>query len=592
MDERRFFAFVMLSVAVVFAWPHLFPPPPAPPPSPIVRPGGGETRDGEPRGGEPRGEAPRPAPAAPVGVRALPPGEGALAETTLCSAGLEVRVAAVGGAISHGTVLANEATFVRRDQALLPERGAAPGLGALELTSPAGALEYENLILSPWDVRGGGAAPVEARILLADGVEVVKRFEFGDDPYVFRWTTEFRNTAPESRRLRVRWWGPGSLHERRPEGAPGAAPTMPLYVMCGETSGGGLLRQAVDADDLDEGGAVLGGNALTVDWTGLSGQYFVAAWRPLPGDAPVRVEGRWGPALSMGEANEAQPDWTRAASVAEADLTLEPGATRTDLFEVFLGPKATHVLKEHGNLARFVHDGWLLGPIERLLLRILGALGRWTGSYGVAILLLTVVVRLGLLPLSIKQTKSMLQMQERHKKMQPKLEEVRRRFPKDAGPQQAKQRQQEELRLMREHGVVAGQLGGCLPILIQMPVFIALFRVLSTSIELRGAEFLWFADLTAPDALSMGGLTVNIMPILWIILMFVQMKLAPAAPAVDPAMAKQQKMTQYMMFGMFGFMLYSYPAGLHLYFTTSTLWGILEQKTIRARLAAKAVLAS
>lgn len=242
-------------------------------------------------------------------------------------------------------------------------------------------------------------------------------------------------------------------------------------------------------------------------------------------------------------------------------------------------------------MARFMYDGWL-GPIERLLLRILGALGRWTGSYGVSILLLTVIVRLGMLPLSIKQTKSMLQMQERHKKMQPKLEEVRRRFPKDAGPQQAKQRQAEELRLMREHGVVAGQLGGCLPILLQMPVFLALYQVLSTSIELRGAGFLWFPDLTTPDALSLGGPTVNILPILWIALMFVQMRLAPATPAVDPAMAKQQKMTQYMMFGMFGIMMYSQASGLLMYFTISTLWGLLEQKTIRARLIARAATSS
>ncbi len=190
-------------------------------------------------------------------------------------------------------------------------------------------------------------------------------------------------------------------------------------------------------------------------------------------------------------------------------------------------------------------------------------------NYGLAIILLTVLVRVGLFPLNQRAYQSMRAMGV----MQPKITELRERYKND--PQEMNKRTWE---LYRKHNI--NPLGGCLPIAFQMPVFFALFNALRGAIELRGAHFLWIQDLSEPDRFAMlpGGFAVNILPLLMIGAMLVQQKMStpPANPTNDPNVEMQRKMMQWMPL-MFGVMFYGMPSGLTLYWLVSTLLGIGQQ---------------
>ena len=152
------------------------------------------------------------------------------------------------------------------------------------------------------------------------------------------------------------------------------------------------------------------------------------------------------------------------------------------------------------------------------------------------------------------------------------------------------------MKIYKEHGV--NPMGGCLPMLLQFPILIAFFRVLQNAIELWGAPFvLWIKDLSEPDALftiRTGGesaipligriingepcILLNILPLLMLLTFFIQQKMSTPGMATTPEQAQQQKMMKFMMPLMFGVIFYNMPAGLNLYFTVSTMLGIVQQK--------------
>ena len=187
-------------------------------------------------------------------------------------------------------------------------------------------------------------------------------------------------------------------------------------------------------------------------------------------------------------------------------------------------------------------------------------------------------------PLMKKSQLSMAKMQ----KLQPQIKKLQEKYKND------KQRLgQEQMKLMREAG--ANPLGGCLPILIQMPIFFALYRSLMVSIELRHSPFfLWITDLAQPDRLAelpfvlplLGTSALNLLPILMATSMAIQQKTMSHA-AATPEAAQQQKMMAAIMPIFIGVLLYSVASGLNLYIFTSTLFGMLEQWWIKRHLAAQ-----
>ena len=212
-----------------------------------------------------------------------------------------------------------------------------------------------------------------------------------------------------------------------------------------------------------------------------------------------------------------------------------------------------------------MHLAW--GPLDylaRFLLWALIGLKHVCGSYGWSIVLLTVIVRLIFWPITAKSTASMRRMSE----LQPKIKALRDQYKDNPQMLNAK-----TMELYRQEKV--NPLGGCLPILLQIPVFFALYATLDGAIQLRQVSFLWAHDLAAPDTVCrlpgyLLGLPINPLVLAMTLLMVLQQKLTPSA--MDPT---QQKMMMIMPVVML-FMLYNLPSGLTLYWTVSQIFSILQ----------------
>jgi len=219
----------------------------------------------------------------------------------------------------------------------------------------------------------------------------------------------------------------------------------------------------------------------------------------------------------------------------------------------------------------------MFAPICKFLLWVLNFIHDilWPHNYGVAIILLTVIIRVLFWPITHKGTESMRRMQD----IQPLMKEIREKH-KD-NPQK---QQQAMMGLYKEHKV--NPIGGCLPMLIQLPVFFALFVVLRSAIELRFASFLWIRDLSEPENLFSNVLPIglNILPIIMAVTMVWQQKLTPTT--ADPRQAKMMQFMPVMML----FLFYTFAAGLVLYWTVSQCLMIVQQMLYQQRKDRKTAL--
>jgi YidC/Oxa1 family membrane protein insertase len=246
-------------------------------------------------------------------------------------------------------------------------------------------------------------------------------------------------------------------------------------------------------------------------------------------------------------------------------LTINSGDNKKASFKLYAGPKERAVLKKFNPTAtKIMHLGWnWLEPLSQLLLSLLIFFNKFLGNYGISIIFLTILVRAVFWPISQKANASMKKMQ----KMQPIIQEVKNKYKNDPQKMNTK-----VMALYKEHGV--NPLGGCLPILLQIPVFFALYNALNGAIELRQTSFLWAADLSRPDTIwtfPWGGLPLNPLAIAMATTMFLQQKMTPSG-AADPM---QQKMLMMMPFIML-IMLYNLPSGLTLYWTVSQIISIAQ----------------
>jgi YidC/Oxa1 family membrane protein insertase len=257
------------------------------------------------------------------------------------------------------------------------------------------------------------------------------------------------------------------------------------------------------------------------------------------------------------------------------EFPLVPGASREFAWRFFAGPKEPGLLAPYAadGLDVLVDYGFL--SIRRVMLWLLLVFHGLTGNFGVAVILLTFAVRLALFPISRKAQVSMFRMQ----KLAPLAKAIQERHKDDPNKMRA-----EMMGLYKKHKV--SPAGGCLPLLLQLPIFIGLYNTLLFSVELRHAPFVgWIRDLSAPDELArlpftiLGQTHLNLLPILMLVPMVVQSVMSPK-PA-DPQMAQQQKMMTWMMPLMFLFMCYTMPAGVSLYWFFSSLWGLAEIRMIK-----------
>ncbi len=249
------------------------------------------------------------------------------------------------------------------------------------------------------------------------------------------------------------------------------------------------------------------------------------------------------------------------------EFSVDTGCSFTKKFKFFAGPKELGTLGGLGpNTTEVMHLGWKwLEPLSQILLKCLIWFNKYCANYGGSIILLTLLVRLIFWPASEWANVSMKKMQ----KIQPLVQELRVKYKDDPQKMNAK-----TMQLYKEHKV--NPVTGCLPILLQLPVFLALYNTLDGAIELRHAPFLWAADLAKPDTVfsipipGVADLPLNPLILLMTATMFIQQKLTPTM--ADPI---QQKMMLMMPFIML-FILYSLPSGLTLYWTISQTVSILQ----------------
>ncbi|MBF0137608.1 MAG: membrane protein insertase YidC [Magnetococcus sp. DMHC-1] len=241
---------------------------------------------------------------------------------------------------------------------------------------------------------------------------------------------------------------------------------------------------------------------------------------------------------------------------------IAPGETRSFQTRLFIGPKAIQVLEAQNlDLERSIDYGWFHFLAEPLV-QILLLFDRFVHNFGLSIILLTVVIKLLFFPLANKSYRSMSAM----KKLQPKVENLRKLYGDD------KQRlNQEMMKLYQDNKV--NPLGGCLPVVVQIPVFFALYKVLFLSVEMRHAPFiLWIRDLSDMDP-------YYVLPILMGVSMVVQTKMNPAPP--DPIQAKIMLFLPII----FTVMFLTFPSGLVLYWLVNNVLSILQQGYIMKRTA-------
>ena len=322
------------------------------------------------------------------------------------------------------------------------------------------------------------------------------------------------------------------------------------------------------------------------DWVSAKNKYFVQILMP-QGDGADWIEVYAKRRILDNERLGVQPKAAVihevAASLGFQNQNLVPGESYTRTYEYYVGPKNFGILStmsyNRDGAMGFEENAYLdfiVVPAAKLLLRLLNFLyDHVYANYGVAIILLTLIVKIVFWPVTHKGTESMRRMAS----IQPLMAEVKEKY-KD-NPQKM---QQAMMALYKEHKI--NPLGGCLPMLVQIPVFFALFVVLRISIELRFAEFLWISDLSAPERLIEFGFAIpllgwdalNILPLLMTVTMVIQQKLTPAAG--DP---QQQKIMMVMMPAMMLFFLYNFASGLALYWTTQNVLMIVQQLIYKQR---------
>jgi YidC/Oxa1 family membrane protein insertase len=264
----------------------------------------------------------------------------------------------------------------------------------------------------------------------------------------------------------------------------------------------------------------------------------------------------------------------------EMRLPLKKGSGTYE-FKVFAGPLAKSVLAKNGYTAAKSYHGWfsfISGPFAKFLFLLMQGFYAIIPSWGLAIILLTIALRIMMYPLNAWSIKSTIKMQ----KLAPKLAQLQEKYKKDP-----KRAQVEIMGMYKEQGV--NPLGGCLPLLIQMPFLIGMFDLLKSAFELRGATFIpgWITNLAAPDILFSWhtpiwffGTSFHLLPFLLGAAMYWQQKMSAAktknaAQLTDQQ--RQQKMMGNIMTVLFTVLFYHFPSGLNLYWLSSMLLGILQQ---------------
>ena len=317
-----------------------------------------------------------------------------------------------------------------------------------------------------------------------------------------------------------------------------------------------------------------GDGATNVMWVSSANRFFTIAMVPEGGgsrvavlETPLRLESE----IFQNKG----PQKGFQASLLYPESLLAPGATLSYDYDVYAGPKEYRTLSKLGisnDLDLVMGFNGFFGFFSKMLLLGMNQVNSLLHvGYGLAIIIITVIIKLLFWPLTAASTRSMKRMSQ----LQPEMNALREKYKDDA-----KKMNQKLMEFMKQNKV--NPMGGCWPIFIQIPVFIGFYKMLMSAIELRGAGFLWAADLSIPDTIFVIpglGFPLNPLPLLMGASMLWQTSQTPPSPGMDPV---QQKMFRFMPL-MFIFFCYNLPSGLSLYWTVQNLFTVAQTKLTRMK---------
>ena len=563
-QTQRTILMIVFAMSLLFLWdnwqrfngkPSMLGGPPATQPNPAPAgatatgpgsvPAAGAPASGVPAAGVPAGTAATPA-AAPGA--AAPTGQVASGQTiTLANDVLKLTVDTVGGQVRGAELLKHQLSEDKTKNVMLFDERA----GAIYLAQAGliGAPQGEGFpthrttlsVVSGPVVDGGVASLTLAGE--SGGVKLVRRYSLDPGSYVVRMRDEVTNTSSAALSPTL------YLQLTRDEHtAPGDSKFYSTYTGPVVYTDAGKF-QKVDFGSIDKGKPDHVKSA-TDGWVGIIQHYFVSSWVP-PEKAPREYY-----------ANKVGTNPNLYAVGVKTSLgTIAPGSGTSAEVKLYVGPQDQRVLEKVApGLDLAVDYGWLT-IIAKPIYWLLEQLHKLVGNWGWAIVLLTIVIKTIFFPLQAASYKSMARM----KAVAPRLQAMRERY----GDDRVKMNQA-MMELYKQEKI--NPLGGCLPIVVQIPVFIALYWVLLASVEMRNAPWIgWIQDLAAPDPFY-------VLPLIMAGTMFIQTKLNPTPP--DPVQAK----VMLFMPIVFSVMFFFFPAGLVLYWLVNNIYSIAQQWVITRKI--------
>jgi YidC/Oxa1 family membrane protein insertase len=545
MDQMRLLIALVLSFLVFFGYNHFFGEPQQKKTDTRIQAEPSPAEDAAKAAAKPkRAEAPAAAPALPT-----PKPDRPLRSLEIDTPLFTVWISEQGAAVKRILLKAYRETSAKDS----PLKSLAPPESSLELFragleggGPAAAEALFFQADSDRDrvtVAEGGAQRVVFRSAPVNGVQLEKAFSFAADSYAVGLEVSLLNHGDRELKDRLALVL-REVYQKEKKSYAFEGPTLLIEDKLKE----------VPLDEIAKNSSIPG----KIKWMALQSRYFMTCL-VAPG-APAS-EARLA-RLPAGEVVEAK--------YFEPEFSLGAGEGRKFEYQLYFGPKSTPALAKAGHqLERVVDFGtfdFLAKPCVWLLNFFYGLIP----NYGVAIIILTILTKIVLWPLGTKSYKSMSQM----KKMQPLIQELREKYKNDR-----KKMNEEVMRLYRTYNI--NPVGGCLPMVLQIPVFFALYRMLDQAIELRHAPFLgWINDLSAPDRLFNFDFSIPFMeppygiPVLTLVMgatMFWQQKMSP--PAGDPTQAKMMMLMPIV----FTFIFINFSSGLVLYWLISNVLSIGQQ---------------
>jgi len=419
---------------------------------------------------------------------------------------------------------------------------------------------------------------VRAEITLTNGLHVVKEFQIGTN-YLLTAKLRLENTSDKSISLPAREMIVGTATAMSPKDNPMSVGVLWYNGAKAESVGDSWfanrsLLSCVGAGRPPRNDYEAGTN--NVGWTAMHNQFFtLAAICPTNQPAPKIVIHKI--SLSAENITASDPNtWTNGFQTAFVypAAELQPKQSIERDFTFYAGPKKYNLLAQLGekfnnNLDLIMEFGWA-GFFAKMLLLSMNGLHTIGIGYGLAIIVITVLIKLLFWPLTKASTRSMKRMQA----LQPQMKAIAEKYKDDPA-----KKNQKTMEFMKENKV--SPLGGCLPMLLQIPVFFGFYSMLRSAIELRGAPFLWACDLSQSDTIAtlhnlpiLGNFPVNPLPLIMGVTMLWQARLTPPSPGMDPG---QAKIMRYMPL-MFIFILYKMQAGLTLYWTVQNILTVVQTK--------------